>query len=177
MNIMNEKQADKKQMNIFVDTCTVNRITDLEVSRAEDSKWEEDCKYLKRLSSEPQASGIMKFIYNPSVISEVEATKDTQRRDTLLSTLKRLGFTEFNMTIFPFHFPAQLLSEEQKAEIERLCQKYPALEKDKKILADSAFNETIDVLLTTDRDLSKVRQLGKIKVMLPKELWDFYRGK
>jgi hypothetical protein len=162
-------------MNIFVDTCIVNRIPDLEVSRPDDPKWEEDRKYLKQLLKEPQASGIMKFTYNPSVISEIEATKDTQRRDVLLSTLEQLRFTEFNKTIFPFCFPAHFLSEAEGSEIERLCLTHPDLGKDKKILADSAFNETIDVLLTTDRDLSEVRQLGKVKVMLPKELWDFYK--
>ena len=161
-------------MNVFADTCIVNRILDLEATPPH-SKWEEDQEYLRQLLSGPVASGTMKLFINPTVISQIEATKDTERRDALLSTVQQFEFTKFNMTIFPFHFPAKFLSEAQKAESQQLCVTYPALERDEKILADSAFNETIDVLLTTDRDLArKVPQLDKVKVMLPKQLWDVY---
>jgi len=162
-------------MNVFVDTCIVNRILDLEASPPH-SRWQEDREYLRRLLNEPVASGTMKFFINPTVISQIEATRNTERRDALLSAVQQFEFTEFNMTIFPFRFPAKFLSKAQKAEIQQLCLTYPALERDKKILADSALNETIDVLLTTDRDLvRKVPQFGKAKVMLPKQLWDFYK--
>ena len=117
----------------------------------------------------------MKLFINPTVISQIEATKDTERKDELLSAVQQFQFTEFNMTIFPFRFPAKFISEAQETEIQQLCLTYSALERDKKILADSAFNESIDVLLTTDRDLAlKAPQFSKVKAMLPKQLWDFF---
>jgi hypothetical protein len=48
------------------------------------------------------------------------------------------------------------------------------LARDKKILAVAAFNERIDVLLATDRGLlSQGAQLGRVSIMLPKQLWDY----
>ena len=161
-------------MNVFVDSCIVNNVLDLEESRP-DPIWEENRKYLKRLLDGPVASGTMRLFINPTVMSEIEATPSPERRNALLSTVESFKFAEFNMTIFPFSFPSRFLSAEQKAEIQQLCVEHPSLAKDKKILADPAFNEDIDVLLTTDKDLpDKVPRLGRVKIMLPKQLWESY---
>ena len=91
-----------------------------------------------------------------------------------MAIAEEFKFTEFNMTIFPFSFPAHFLSTTQKAQIQKLCMQHPALARDKKILADAAFSERIDVLLPTDRDLiSQGAQLGRVSIMLPKQLWDY----
>jgi len=141
-------------MNVFVDTCIINRVLDLEASPS-DLKWQEDRRYLQRLVNGPVACGTMTLFVNPSVISQIEATKDPERRNALLSVAKQFKFTEFNMSIFPFTFPVWFLSAAQKAEIQRLCMDHPALANDEKILADSAFNENIDVLLTTDKEVTR----------------------
>ena len=163
-------------MNVFVDTCIVNLVLGLEESRP-DHTWEEDRKYLMKLQSGPIASGMIKLFVNPSVMSQVKATKDPERRKALIVIAKQFKFTEYNMTIFPFSFPARFLSQAQKAEIQRLCVEHPKLGRDKKILADSAFNEDMDVLLTSDRGLAKLQQLGTVKIMLPKELWEYYEAR
>jgi len=160
-------------MNVYLDNSIINNLLDLEESRR-DLKWEENRKYLKRLRDGPMASGDMTFFVNPTVISQIQATKSPERRKALLDIVDQFRFTEFNMTIFPFSFPARFLSTEQKNNIRQLCVEHPSLEKDQKILADAAFNENIDVLLTTDDDLPrKVPQIGKVKVMRPKQLWEF----
>jgi len=162
-------------VNVFVDTCIVNRVLDLEESRP-DHEWHEDRKYLLELQSGPVASGIIKLFINPSVMSQVTATKDPERREALINITMQFKFTEFNMTIFPFRFPARFLSPAQKAKIQQLCVEHPNLRPDEKILADSAFNKDMDVLLTTDRDLAELQQLGTVKIMLPKELWEYYEA-
>ena len=159
-------------MNVFVDTCIVNRLLDLNQSRPDD-KWEEDRKYLMKLQGGPVASGMITLFINPSVMLQVKATKEPERRKALTAKAEGLKFTEFNMTVFPFHFPVHFLSDAQKAELELLCAEHPGLRRDEKILADSAFNKDIDVLLTTDRLLAQLRQLGKVRIMLPKELWEY----
>ena len=50
------------------------------------------------------------------------------------------------------------------------------MQPDRKILADSAFNKDMDILLTTDRDLAELKQFGTVKIMLPKELWEYYEA-
>lgn len=159
-------------VNVFVDTCIVNRVLDLEKSRP-DHQWQEDRKYLLELQRGPVASGIIKLFINPSVMSQVKATEEPERREALINIATRFKFTEFNMTIFSFRFPARFLSPAQKAKIQQLCTGHPNLIPDEKILADSAFNEGMDVLLTTDRHLAKLQQLGTVKIMLPKELWEY----
>jgi len=48
---------------------------------------------------------------------------------------------------------------------------------DEKILADAAFNERVDILLTTDRKLArKFPLLRGVRVMLPCDLWASWRG-
>jgi len=168
------RSGGERTVNVFADNCIVNRILDLEESRP-DENWEEDRKYLMKLRYGPVASGKIKLFINPSVVSQVEATPDPERRKELMAVAEQFKFIEFNMTIFPFSFPAHFLSTTQKAEIQKLCMQHPALARDEKILADAAFNERIEVLLTTDRDLvGQGAQLGKVRIMLPKQLWDYY---
>lgn len=165
----------KQTLNVFVDTCIVNRILDLEESRP-DREWEEDRKYLMELQSGPVVSGIIKLFVNPSVMRQVKATTVPERREALVNIAKQFKFTEFNMPSFPFSFPARFFSTAQKAKIRQLCLERPYLRKDRKILADSAFNKDMDVLMTTDRDLAKLQQLGTVKIMLPRELWQYYEA-
>jgi len=120
----------------------------------------------------------MTFLVNPTVLSQIRDTPDFERRRKLSSIAERFRFTEFNVTIFPFSLPARFLSKEQKDEIQGICSQYTSLVRDQKILADAAFGEGIDVLLTTDRELThKVPLIGRLKVMLPRDLWEFSRQK
>ena len=164
-------------MNIFLDTSIANRILDLKETRP-DPRWEQDRVYLNKLLKGPVARGTMIFLVNPTVMSQIRDTPDFKRRRRLVSIAKRYKFTEFNMSIFPFSFPARLLSKKQKDEIQSICSQYPSLINDQKILADAAFGEGIDVLLTTDGELvRKVPQLGWPKVMLPRDLWEYFQGR
>lgn len=163
-------------MNVFIETSIVNNVLDLEESRPSDTTGQENSEYLKLLLSGPVATGEMIFYVNPSVRWQINNTKDEQHKEGLLAKLSEFEFTELNLTIFPFHFPAKFISKEQSALIDELCKDHPALFRDKKIIADAAFNEYINVLLTTDKNLAhQVCQLGKVKFMLPKELWDSYQ--
>lgn len=149
---------------------------DLNKRRPNDTTWQDNIKYLKLLLGESVANEDMIFYVNPSVSSQINNTKDEQRKKELLSKFKESQFTEFNVTIFPFRFPARFISKEQSATLNGLCTEHPALSRDRKIIADAAFNKNIDVLLTTDKNLAhQVKQLGKVKFMLPKELWDLYQ--
>ena len=162
-------------MNVFLDTSIVNRILDLEEMRP-DAHWEQDREYLNNLLNGPVSGGSMTFLVNPTVMSQISDTPDFERRRRLSYIAERFRFTEFNMTILPFSLPARFLSEEQKVEIQGICSQYPSLIRDQKILADAAFGEGIDILLTTDRELAhKVPLLGRLKVMLPRDLWEFSR--
>lgn len=163
-------------MNVFIETSIVNNLLDLEARRPNDATGQENTKYLELLLSGPVATKEMTFYVNPSVKWQINNTKDEQRKEALLAKFKEFQFTELNLTIFPFHFPAKFISEEQSALIEQLCKEHPALSRDRKIIADAAFNENIDILLTADKKLAhQVCQLGKVKFMLPKELWDSYQ--
>ena len=170
-------------MNVFLDSCTVDSILDREVSKLE-PQGEEDRLYMKKLIEGPVADGIIKFFFNPTVREQITNIPDNKRErlNKLLATLQYLKFTEFNLTIFgptaktSFSFPAQFISQDQKTAIRQLCMKYPNLRKDEKILADSAFNKDMDVLLTTDLKLAKRKQFGRVKIMSPKELWECYEA-
>lgn len=158
-------------MNVFVDTSIINRILDLEDTRS-DEEWKQDRRCLIKLLNGPVASGTMTFLVNPTVMWQIRDTPELERRRKLTSIAKQFKFTEFSMTIFPFSFPVRFLSEEQKDEIQKIRSQYPSLVKDEKILADAAFNERVDVLLTTDRKLArKVPLLTGVRVMLPCDLW------
>lgn len=158
-------------MNVYLDNSIINNLLDLNESRPEPN-WEENRKYLMKLRDGPLLAGDMTFFVNPSVISQIQATTDPVRMEALVNIAHQFSFTEFNLTIFPLSFPAKFLTAEQKNQIEKIRAQHPSLEKDIKILADAAFSDFIDVLLTTDKDLArKVPQLGRVKVMLPKKLW------
>ena len=160
-------------MNVFIDTSIVNHVLDLEERRLGNKTWQENIKFLKFLLTGPVTNGDMTLYVNPSVMWQIENTRDEERKKALQTKCKEFQFAEFNLTVFPFRFPATFISEEQATLIEQLCKNHPALSKDRKIIADGAFNEKIDVLLTTDTDLAhQVRKLGKVKFMLPKELWE-----
>ncbi|MFH0846947.1 MAG: hypothetical protein V1894_02670 [Chloroflexota bacterium] len=134
---------------------------------------EQDAKYLKMLLTDYVTSSKVTFFVNPSVKQQVDNTKDEKRRAVLLVKFHELHFTEFNLTVFPFHFPATFISKEQANFIDQLCTKHPKLLRDQKIIADAGFNDNIDVLLTTDKKLAnQVRQVDHVKFQLPKELWE-----
>ena len=83
------------------------------------------------------------------------------------------GPTPELLSILPFQFPTTFVFEEQATFIQQLCTNHPALLRDQKIIADAVFNDNMDILLTTDRNLAhQVRQVGKVKFLLPKELWE-----
>ena len=163
-------------MNVFIETSIVNNVLDLEEKRQNNLTWKENIKYLKLLLSRPVATGDMIFYVNQSVKWQINNTKVKQRKEGLLAKFNEFQFTEFNTTVFPWCFPVTFLSKDQSALLDKLCKEHPALSRDEKIMADAAFNKNIDVLLTTDKDLAhQVCQLGKVKFMLPKELWDSYQ--
>lgn len=137
---------------------------------------EEQLFGLSRLVDGPVASGDIQFLCNPTVLQELQATRDSNRRDALLSRAKLLSFTEFNKTIFPLKFPAVFVTPQEQEELQIILIDYPAFRKDEKIIADSSFNEKIDVLLTCEKDLArKIPQIGKVKVMLPSQLWEYWQ--
>ena len=160
-------------MNVFVDTSIVNNLLDLEEHRENDPNWLENVKYLNLILKGSVAAGSVTLYVNPSIKQQIDNTKDEKRKTKLLEKFREFHFTEFNLTIFPFQFPAKFVSEEQATFIQELYTKHPALLRDQKIIADAAFNDNMDILLTTDKDLAyQVRQVGKVKFLLPKELWE-----
>jgi hypothetical protein len=163
-------------MNVFIDTSIVNYMLELNKPRPNDTTWQDNIKYIEQLINGPVANGDIIFYVNPSVNSQINNTKNKKRKMVLLSKFKEFKFKEFNVTIFPFRFPATFISKKQSTMLNDLCTKHPALSNDRKIIADSAFNKNIDVLLTTDTNLAhQVKHLDGVKFMLPKELWDLYQ--
>ncbi len=86
----------------------------------------------------------------------------------------------FNASIFPWTFPVNLLSEEQAAILDKICDDYPSLGRDTKIIADAAFCKNINILLTTDRnhladkDFSlRILKILDLKIFTPKELFEY----
>ena len=161
-------------MNVFVDTSIVNNLLDLEENNVSNLS-AQDAKYLKLILKGYVNPNKVTLFVNPSVKQQINNTEDERRKGKLLEKFNECHFTEFNLTIFPFHFPAKFMSDNEAAFIDQLCAKHPALLKDKKIIGDVAFNDNdnIDVLLTTDKDLAhQVSQVGKVRFRLPKELWE-----
>jgi hypothetical protein len=64
------------------------------------------------------------------------------------------------------------MSKQQEETIKELYEKCPPLRSDLDIIRDAAFIENIDVLLTADKKLAGLKMIGKVKFLLPKELWD-----
>ena len=132
----------------------------------------QDAKYLELILREYVNADKVTLFVNPSVKQQINNTTVEKRRSELLVKFNELHFTELNLTIFPFHFPAQFISDEQATVIQQLCTEHPSLIRDQKIIADAAFDSFIDVLLTTDKNLAhQVCKIGSVKFLLPKELW------
>ncbi len=162
------------KMNVFLDSNIIDRIIG-PGNKQDDATWKEDIKYIKYLISGPVDSADIRLFVNPSVKQQILKTPDFNHREALLNEFEKYYFTEFNLTIFPFQFPATFISKWQETELNRLCKQHPNLEKDKKIIGDAAFNQDvrIDILLTADRDLARqVGRIGKLEIVLPKQLWE-----
>ncbi len=165
----------KSPINIFIDTSIVNNLLDLDKREHNDPTWEKNVRFLKILISGPVMSGEMVLYVNPSVKNQINDMNDIKRKEELLSKFGEFKFEEFNLTIFPFTFPATFIAQEHSDLIETICKEHSKLESDRKIIADAAFNEKIHVLLTTDKNLAhQVRKIGKVRFFLPEELWECY---
>jgi hypothetical protein len=162
-------------INVFLDTSIVNNLLDIDKKESGDLTWEKNKRFTKLLIDNPVALGHMILYVNPSVKSQIGNTDDVKRKEELINKFNEFRFEECNFTIFPFTFPASFITQEQSDVIEDICKRYPNLEKDRKIIADSAFNDKINFLLTTDRKLAhQVCRVSKVRFMLPEELWDWY---
>ncbi|MCK4735710.1 MAG: hypothetical protein KAT65_24865 [Methanophagales archaeon] len=163
-----------KKLDIFFDTCIINRILYLD-KRKSDAKSEEDREYLDKILNLCAEEGKINFFVNPSVKTEITNTTNKSRREKLLKVCSQYNFNPFNKTILPFSFPATFISDEEVEILNALCEDNPALKKDIKIIADSAFCEEIDVLLTTDREhlAGKEFHLQHLEIFTPKELFEY----
>jgi predicted nucleic acid-binding protein len=171
-----------KTIGVFVDTSTVNRILRINEKREKDNKWEEDREYLMKIFQQYLESSVVRFIVNPTVKTEIEDTKDPQERMRLLKKFEEYHFTSYNLTIFPFTFPATFITEEQSKTLEQLIHGIPKFEKDKKIFLDALNNAQVEYLLTTDRKhlvndtfRRRVKKKGLdkyIRICKPKELYE-----
>ena len=167
----------REKLRVFMDTNIINRIADLDVEKHDDSTYEEDRVYLKKiLDMQLKKPSKIELYVNPSVRMEIENTIDQKRKDALRKVFSEFSFMDFNLTIFPFVFPVTFLSKGQKERIREVCRLFPSLEKDAKIIADSSFSKNIDVLLTTDRGIDGER-LAKAgmdtKVFTPRALIEY----
>ncbi len=169
-----------RTIGVFVDTSTVNRILRIKEKRDKDTKWEEDREYLTRIVEQYVESGVVRLIVNPTVRMEIEATKGPRRRARLLQEFEKCRFTDYNITRFPFSFPAIFPTEEESKTLKEVFQDIPHF--DGKIFADAVCNSQVEVLLTTDREhlandtfRSRIQRQGldkSIKVCTPKELFE-----
>ena len=133
-------------MNIFIETSIVNNILDLNEKRTNlFGKNQTECL---RLILEEASTGKVSLFINPSVLEQINNTPDETRKRKLLQKCKGFKFEEFNLTIFPFTFPATFITQEQSAFVDKICKKHPALVRDQKIIADAGFNDKMDVLLS-----------------------------
>jgi len=156
-------------MNIFIETSVVNNILDLD-EKPQDPFGKSQMVCLGQIL-ERFSKGTISLIVNPSVLLQIKGTKDEERKNALLLVFNRFNFHDFTAFVFPLTFPLHFLTKEQYSEIDQICKEHPGLKKDRKIIADAGFNDKLDVLLTTDKDLAhQVRQVGKVKFMLPCEL-------
>ena len=164
-----------KKLNIFLDTCIINRILDLDKPES-DTKYEEDRNYLIKILDLFSKNKI-KFFINPSVKTEISKTMDRLRRHKLLDICSRYEFISFNKNFFPLYFPFTFVSEEKIKLLNALCEDNPALNKDIKIIADPVFCTSMDIVLTTDRRhlAGKGIHLQNLKIFTPKELFLYLR--
>lgn len=170
-----------RTIRVFVDTCIVNRLLDIDKPEPDDPNYEEDRSYLTKIVENGIDRGAIQPFVNPTVRTEIEGTPDPSRRQQLLEQFRRLHFTPFTTTVFPIHFTATFLTPEEKRVLEDIL---PSLgRKDLKILADAMSSDKIEVLLTTDRDhlaneklRGRLRDKGvdkKMAILIPKELYEY----
>jgi len=164
-------------INIFLDTNIIDRIWRIDEEIPSNCTYEEDRKFLKKILDICANNEETKLYVNPSVKMEIEKTEDKQKKKELLKVFEKYEFLPFNLTVFPFVFPATFISEEEVKKLEDLCNKLPGLKKDMKIIADAGFCKTIDVLLTTDRKhlANKGIQIKHLKIFTPKKLFEYLR--
>lgn len=164
--------------NIFLDSSIINRILDMDRTIPSESTYEEDRHFLRKILNISLANEEIKLYVNPSVKMEIEKTQDVQKRKELLKIFGKYRFMPFNKTILPFTLPATLISEEEVKILEDLCNRISGLKRDEKIIADSAFCEMIDVLLTTDRKHLADRkiEIGHLKIFTSKELFGYLQN-
>ena len=164
-----------KKLNIFLDTCIINRILDIDKPES-DTKYEEDRNYLIKIL-DLYSNDKIKFFINPSVKTEISKTMDRLRRHKLLDICSRYDFISFNKNFFPLCFPFTFVSEEKIKLLNALCEDNPSLNKDIEIIADRVFCTSMDIVLTTDRRhlASKGIHLQNLKIFTPKELFLYLR--
>jgi hypothetical protein len=169
-----------RTIRVFVDTSTVNRVLRIKEKRDKDAKWEEDREYLNRIVEQYVEGGVVRLIVNPTVRMEIEATKDPRTRARLLREFEKCRFTDYNITRFPFSFPATFPTREQSKTLKEVLKDIPHF--DGKIFADAVCNSQVEVLLTTDREhlandtfRRRIQRKGldkNIKICTPKELFE-----
>ncbi len=90
-----------KNLNIFLDSCIINYILDLDDEpRSGSTHDEEDKRYLGKILNSYQKEGKIKFFVNPFIKTEINKTNDSSRRDKLLQVFNQYDFIEFNATFF-----------------------------------------------------------------------------
>lgn len=161
--------------NIFIDTNIVNLILDINVENPNDTTYEQDRCYMKEILRVIAKDNRFKLYVNPTIKQEIDACPDSKRRDSLLNIFNDLNLMSFNLTILPFVLPGTIISKEQAKIIDDLCRENAGLKKDQKIIADSAFCNEIDILLTADRKhlAGKNLKIGSLKICTPKELHEY----
>ena len=167
-----------RTVGVFVDTCVVNRLLDIDKPEPDDPNYEEDRSYLTKIVENGIDRGAIRPFVNPTVRTEIDGTPDPARRQQLLEQFRRLHFAPFTTTVFPIHFPATFLTPVEKKVLEDIL---PSLgRKDLKVFADAMCSNRVEIILTTDRKHlanDKLRGLlrekdidRKILVFTPKEL-------
>jgi len=168
-------------MDVLIDTCTVNRLLDIDEPADGDRNYEEDRSCLSRITKEYVECGSVRLLVNPTVKSEIDKTPDAARRRELQEQFAQHLFTPFSAAVFPITFPVTFLTDEQKKALEDLFARLPVkYRKDRKIFADAMCNKEIAVLLTTDREhlandtfRGLLRDKGldsRVMVLTPREL-------
>jgi hypothetical protein len=155
-------------MNVFFDSCIVNDLIDIDKPKC-NLPLQENAKYIELIIKSPSVVGIV----SPTVKRQLEMTPDKKRREELISKYNEFHFKEFIGGLeFPLRFPLTFMSKKQEDIITELHEKRPPLRPDLDIIRDAAFIKDIDVLLTADKKLAGLKMIGKVKFLLPKELWD-----
>jgi hypothetical protein len=163
-------------MKVFIDTCTVNYLLDLDGRKPTNATREENEHYLRLLRDGPVKEGAIQYFVNPTIQGQINATPDEERKTELTKLFEKFNFTDVNMTVFPFTFPATFISDKQAECLERICDDHPSLKRDEKIIADGVFNSTdrFEVILTTDENLAKWNpKIEDTYFMTPKQLYEY----